>query len=517
MVAGLQDFVASKGDEVAVIDEDGQWTWSELDARANALVNGLRERGLQDGDVVALLCGNRAEYLEVNTACTSASWIVVPVNWHFSAEEIAYILENAGARALVADAAFAQKAAEGAAAHDIDLKIMLGGEPAPGFEDYEAIIAGSSSAEPSDPGAGAVMFYTSGTTGRPKGVKSSVIQVGGDPAGLRAILQGLLGVLGIPAEGRVLLNAPAYHAGPWLFCLAPVATGSSIVIRRDWDAEDMLRTIDEHRITTAYAVPTHFVRLLKLPQEVREKFDGSSLEVVFHTAAPCPPEIKRQMIEWWGPVISEMYAASESGGAGTVVTSDDWLTKPGTVGKPLPIAEILIIGDDGEQLGPGEVGQVYVRNLMGSDFEYLGDEEKTKEAHLEPGVFNFGDVGYLDEDGYLFLSDRKIDMIISGGVNIYPAEIESVLITHPAVADVGIFGVPNDEFGEEVKAAVELAPGFDPSDELSRDLQTFVREKLAGYMVPRSFDYAVLPRTPTGKLLKRELRAPYWEGTGRSI
>jgi long-chain acyl-CoA synthetase len=223
------------------------------------------------------------------------------------------------------------------------------------------------------------------------------------------------------------------------------------------------------------------------------------------------------MIEWWGPVIDEMYGASESGGAGCSISSEEWLAKPGSVGKPLLTTEVLVVDDDGERLGPDEVGQIYLKHLLGADFEYLGDEEKTAGAHLEPGVFTFGDIGYLDDDGYLFLSDRKIDMIISGGVNIYPAEIEAVLITHPAVGDVGVFGVPNDEFGEEVKAAVQLAPGVEASPEVEAELKQFTRDKLAGYMVPRSFDFGELPRTPTGKLLKRELRAPYWEESGRSI
>jgi long-chain acyl-CoA synthetase len=288
-------------------------------------------------------------------------------------------------------------------------------------------------------------------------------------------------------------------------------------MRRKWDALETLQLIDEHQLTFAYAVPTHFVRLLRLPEEARTAFDGSSLELVYHTAAPCPPEVKRQMIEWWGPIISEMYGASESGGAGCTVTSEQWLQKPGTVGPPLPTTEVVIVGADGEQLGPNEIGQIYLRNLLGADFEYLGDEEKTAKAHLGPATFTFGDVGYLDDDGYLFLSDREIDMIISGGVNIYPAQIEAVLITHPSVADVGVFGVPNDEFGEEVKAAIELVDGVSANNALEQELRQFCRDRLAGYMVPRSFDFQALPRTATGKLLKKDLRRPYWEEAGRAI
>ena len=362
------------------------------------------------------------------------------------------------------------------------------------------------------------MLYTSGTSGRPKGVQSTLQQVGGDPAENLGKLELLLSLYRLTdLEGKVVLcNAPLYHGGPLAICGVPFFLGATIVLRRKWNGEETLRLIDEHGVNIYYAVPTHFTRMLKLPEETRASFSGASLDYVMHTAAPCPPGVKQQMIDWWGPVLMELYGASEAGGVGTIVDSHEWLEKPGTVGKATAVAELMIIGENGEQLGPNEVGQIYVRSLMGIDFTYLGDEEKSNKAHLEPGVFSFGDVGYVDDDGYLFLSDRKIDMIISGGVNIYPAEIESVITTHPAVADCGVFGVPNDEFGEEVKAAVELIPGADEA-EVEADLRRMCRERLAGYMCPRSYDFGDLPRTATGKLPKRELRAKYWEGTGRSI
>jgi long-chain acyl-CoA synthetase len=300
--------------------------------------------------------------------------------------------------------------------------------------------------------------------------------------------------------------------------MLPAYQGATLVMRRRFDPAGMLRLIDEYRVTTAYAVPTHFVRLLRLPADVKAAFDGSSLQGVFHTGAPCPPEVKRQMIEWWGPVIHELYSATETGGLGCFVTADEWLTRAGTVGRPLPVVAIEIVGDDGEVLRPGEVGTVYVRNLIGGDFAYHGAPEKTAEAHRAPGVMTVGDVGYLDDDGYLFLCDRKIDMIISGGVNIYPAEVEAVLVNHPAVLDAAVFGIPHDEFGEEVKAVVQPAPGQRPSPELAEEILAYAREHLAGYKVPRSIDFTdEFPRTETGKLVKRELRDPYWAGRERVI
>ena len=517
MVAGLSERVAARGDDLAVADEFRELTWREFNTRQNQLIDGLRALGLGVGNTIAVLGNNRIEWIETLGAGSAVGTVLVPVNWHFSVDEIAYVLENSGATALVADAEFAEKAVAAAEQAGVGVRIGYGG-PIDGFTDFEDVVASGSPAEPGNETAGATMFYTSGTTGRPKGVKSNLQTVGGDPQEARDRLALLMGLYGLPeSEGNVVLcNAPLYHAGPLAICGVPFILGATLILRRKWDAAETLRLIDEHRVTNYYAVPTHFARLLKLPDDVRAGFSGASLQHVMHTAAPCPPDVKRRMIEWWGPVIYELYGASEGGGVGTLVNSEQWLAKPGTVGLPTAITELLIIGENGEQLGPNEVGQIYVRSLLGIDFEYLGDEEKTSGAHLEPGVFSYGDVGYVDDDGYLFLSDRKIDMIISGGVNIYPAEIEAVIMTHPGVADVGVFGVPNDEFGEEVKAAVELLPGADPGT-VEVELRNLCREKLAGYMAPRTYDFGDLPRTATGKLPKRELRAKYWEGSGRSI
>ncbi|HSM65470.1 MAG TPA: AMP-binding protein [Ilumatobacteraceae bacterium] len=517
MVATLQARVNERGDQLAIADEFRSLTWAEFNTRQNQLIHGLRALGLTVGDTIAVLGNNRIEWVEALGAGSGVGTVLVPINWHFSVDEIAYILENSGATALVADAEFADNAVAAAEQAGIGVRIGYGG-PIPGFADFEDVVASGSPDEPEHEAAGATMFYTSGTTGRPKGVKSNLQTVGGDPKEANDRLALLMGLYGMPeSDGNVVLcNAPLYHAGPLAACGVPFILGAALILRRKWDAAETLRLIDEYQVTNYYAVPTHFSRLLKLSDDVRAGFSGASLQYVLHTAAPCPPEVKRRMIDWWGPVIYEIYGASEGGGVGTMVTPEQWLAKPGTVGLPTAITELLILGEQGDQLGPNETGQIYVRSLLGIDFEYLGDEEKTSGAHLEPGVFSYGDVGYVDDDGFLFLSDRKIDMIISGGVNIYPAEIESVIMTHPQVADCGVFGIPNDEFGEEVKAAVELLPGAD-AEQVRVELTNLCREKLAGYMVPRSYDFGDLPRTATGKLPKRELRQKYWEGTGRSI
>jgi long-chain acyl-CoA synthetase len=515
VVKTLLERVDQRGGDVALADEFDTFTWAQHNERVNQAIDALSGLGIGLGDTIGLLGGNRHEWVEAAGAGNSIGTVNVPINWHFSVDEIAYVLQNSGARVLVADVEFAEKAADAAEQAGVEVRLAFGGE-IEGFTDYDELVASGSPTEPDEEVAGATMFYTSGTTGRPKGVKSNLLEVGGDPADFVERVRMLMSLYRVPEGGVVLCNAPLYHAGPLAMCMIPFMLGATLILRRKWDAEETLDLIDQHAVTNYYAVPTHFTRLLRLPEDRRRAFSGESLRYVVHTAAPCPPETKQRMIDWWGPVIHELYGASEGGGVGTVVNSEEWLAKPGTVGKPTPITEVLILGDDGEELGPNEVGQIYVRSLLGIDFEYLDDEEKTQGAHLEPGVFSYGDVGYVDDDGYLFLSDRKIDMIISGGVNIYPAEIESLLITHPAVADVGVFGVPNEEFGEEVKAAVELVPGSDETA-VEAELRRLCKDKLAGYMAPRSYDFGPLPRTATGKLPKRELRARYWERTGRSI
>jgi len=500
---------------VALVDEHGETTWAALNDRVNRLVHALRAAGIGQGDTISLMVGNRREWYEVAVACGHAGITYVPVNWHWAAEEVAYVLDNSDSVALVADAPYVDVAASASASARLRLRVLVGAT-AEGFVPYEELVASGSCEEPDAQVVGGPMFYTSGTTGRPKGVRSGYVGAGLPPGVLALMGAGFSQSIGLPDGGVTLLCGPIYHSAQWAFSMFPLWAGSTVVMQHKFDPAGVLELIDAHRVTNLHLVPTQFVRLLKLPDEVRAAFRGDSLVVCWHGAAPCPPDVKRRMIEWWGPKITEYYGGTE-GGVVSMISAEEWLTHPGSVGRPLASFEVIVVGEGGERLGPNQVGQLYFRNLMGTDFEYHKDPEKTAGAHLEPGVFTLGDVGELDDDGYLWLRDRKIDMIISGGVNIYPAEIEGVLVEHPAVRDAAVFGIPNDEFGEEVKAAVELVDGVEASAELEGELIGFVRSRLAGYKAPRSIEFEALPRTETGKLQKRLIRDRYWAGTGRSI
>ncbi len=514
------DTAARRSDAAALLDERGTTSWAALNERTNRLIHALRAAGLRPGDTVAALLGNRREYFEVMAAGMHAGLFVVPVNWHWVARELAYVIDNSDAAALIADSRFLDLAADAARAPEVEgcrLRIALSDGPPIGFASYETFLASGAPDEPDEQQAGAPMFYTSGTTGFPKGVRTSIIPTGADPALLGALSQMLLALLGVPADGVALLCGPAYHSAQWAFSMLPLAAGSSVVMRHRFDPAETLELIDRHRVTNLHLVPTQFIRMLKLPEDVRRSFRGDSLVAAIHGAAPCPPQVKWEMLDWWGPKITEYYGGTESGFL-TVITGEEWIRKPGSIGRATPLVELFIVEDDGTIARPNEPGQIYFRSRSGADFHYHKDPKKTEAAHREPGVGTLGDVGYLDDDGYLFMSDRKIDMIISGGVNIYPAEIESVLVTHAAVQDAAVFGIPNEEFGEEVKAAVELVAGVAPSPALAEGLIAHCRQHLAGYKAPRSIDFEPeLPRAPTGKLMKRLLRDRYWQGTGRAI
>jgi len=509
-----------KGDTVALVDEYGETTWAEFDSRVNRLIHALRAAGLTTGDTIAVMCGNRREFFEITVASGHTGLIVVPVNWHWVAAELAYVLDDSDAAVLFVEDRYAAVAAEACAddrAARCPTRIVIGGAAA-GFSPYEAFLAGASSEEPEGQVSGGPMFYTSGTTGFPKGVRSSVTATGHDPEVLALVAQVAVGMLHIPADGVTLLEGPVYHSAQWALSVLPLlGAASTVVMRQHFDPAETLELIDRYQVTNIHFVPTQFIRLLKLPDDVRARFDGRSLVTVIHGAAPCPLEVKQRMLAWWGPVITEYYGGTE-GGFLTVVTGEEWSARPGTLGQPTNMTELIIVAEDGAVCAAGVPGQIYFKSLIGSDFTYHKAPEKTEAAHRAPGVGTLGDIGYLDDEGYLFMSDRKIDMIISGGVNIYPAEIEGVLVGHPAVADAAVFGIPDDEMGEQVKAAVELTPGFTASDDLAAELVAFARQNLAGYKAPKTIDFEErLPRHPTGKLYKRLLRDPYWEGSGRTI
>jgi long-chain acyl-CoA synthetase len=517
---------ANRGDEAALVDQHGTLTWRELDQRTNRLIHALRARGLVAGDTVAIVAGNRNEWFETAMACSHGGWTYVPVNWHWVADELAYVFADAAPSVVFVEDQFAEQAALALADErggGVRLVVAIGdGAERKHLDgdarvvDFEALVAEGAVDEPADQRLGGPMFYTSGTTGRPKGVRGSLASLTElTPDILQLIATGFSNF--VPTGGRTLLCGPVYHSAQWAFSFLPMVNGSSVVMQHRYDSAEVLQLIDRHGVTNLHLVPTQMKRLLDLPEDVRATFDGSSLSIVWHGAAPCPPVVKRGLIEWWGPRISEYYGSTE-GAIISTISADDWLRKGGSVGRPLDSVDVIVIGDDDEAVGAGAEGSLYFRNKMGTAFTYHNDEEKTAAAHREPGVFTTGDIGYLDSEGFLWLSDRKIDMIISGGVNIYPAEIEGALNAHPAVDDVAVIGVPDDEFGESVKAIVAVAPGHEPSEELGRALIAHCRTLLAGYKAPRSVDFiAEIPRTGTGKIQKQPLRAPYWAGHDRRI
>jgi long-chain acyl-CoA synthetase len=512
MAEAFAPIAARKAAPPALVDARTTRTWREFDERVNRLIHGLRGLGLGAGDHVAVLSANRVELFEVLGAVMHAGVVVVPLNWHWIAEEIAYVLDDAEVRVLLTDpehAAAARAAAELAAS---DVSVVTIGD-----DGYEAWLAAQPADAPAEQVLAGPMFYTSGTTGRPKGVRNMLTRAGMPASTWGLITQGAIENLGLPTDGVTLLCGPAYHSAQWAFAVFPLLAGGTLVIRARFDAAEVLELIDREHVTNLHLVPTQLVRLLRLPDDVRARFSGESLQIVHHGAAPCPPDVKRQMLAWWGPVLVEYYGGTE-GAMLSTITAEEWLAHPTSVGKPWASVEVLVVRDDGTECEVGEVGTLYVRNTLGTDFEYHGDPDKTAAAHRSPGVFTLGDVGYLDDEGYLHLSDRRIDMIISGGVNIYPAEIEGVLAAHPAVRDVAVFGVPDDEYGEAVQAAVQLEDGVAASEALADELRDYCRAHLAAYKVPRGVDFeAELPRHPTGKLYKRLLRDRYWAGTGRQI
>lgn len=495
-------------DPAALALDDGtrRQGWSDLDLRIRRLVRWLRDDlGLAADAHVASLVGNRAEAVECVLGAMCAGLWITPVNHHLRADEIAHVLADSGARVVLADRAHLD------AAHAAGAKRVVCIE-----DELEAVLAAGEAATLDAAGpAGGTMIYTSGTTGKPKGVRRT------KPATLEAALAAWRRagtVIGLDGSGPHLVTGPLYHAAPLLFAIYDMLNGAPMIVMPRWDESEALALLRDRAIHHTHLVPTMFVRLLRLPESVRDSFDAPDLHVVLHGAAPIAASVKERMIAWWGPILVEYWGGTESGVV-TLVDSNEWLAHPGSVGRALPHWEVFAVDDDGRRLPAGETGALYSRHRdLAEPFVYHRDADKTARAYLEPGVLTLGDVGRVDADGFVYLSDRKSNMIISGGVNIYPAEIEQALIAHPAVADVGVFGIPDDEWGESVKAAVQLVEGCAASDAIEADILAFARTRLAGYKVPRSIDFeAELPRHPTGKLLIRRLRDRYWQGRERRI
>jgi long-chain acyl-CoA synthetase len=485
-------FAAQAPERTALIDPaGGSWSAGELLAASNRLVFGLRGLGLERGDVVASLLSNRAELVALYLATAQAGLQLAPINTRLTAPETAHILADSGAKVLLHQASTADRAAGfGGARWDVD------------GEAYARWLAAQPAETPPDRTAGEVMIYTGGTTGLPKAVRRPISGLSPEARAQSARFH--LGyVAGIePNSGLVhLVTSPLHHSASLLWCTDQLQLGHTVVLMEKWDAEATLARIERHRVTTALMVPTQLHRLLALPPEVRARYDHSSLRHVVHGGAPCPLEIKRRMIEWWGPVIFEVYGAAEGGG--TRATSEEWLQKPGTVGRGVGVQ---VLREDGSACRPGEVGVVHCK--LQRPFEYHNDPDKTS-AGRRGDLFTVGDLGYLDHDGYLFLCGRLSDLIISGGVNIYPAEIEAALLEHPAVADVAVFGVPDPEWGERVTALVVLEAGQAAGEDTADRLADHCRGRLAGYKLPRRIAFVPsLPRDAAGKLAKRNLRVP---------
>ena len=511
----IADHAARTPDKPAMISgETGKVvTFKQLDDRSNQLAQFLYAQGLRRGDHIALLMENHLIFMDVVWAAFRSGLYITTVNRYLPAEDAAYIVNDCGAKALIMSAYKKDVAAEILPLiPNCPIRLMVDGV-IPGWTSYEETLASQPAKPLEQEWMGDAMLYSSGTTGRPKGILRPLAEI--DPReGFKRRQMG--NRYGFNSDSVYLSPAPLYHAAPFTYVMNLQSYGATVVMMEHFDAAAAIDLIERHRVTHSQWVPTMFVRMLKLPEEMRKGRDLSSHKVAVHAAAPCPVDVKRQMIEWWGPIIEEYYAGTEASGA-TMISSEDWLAHPGSVGKAA-IGVIHICDDDGNELPTGESGIVYFeRDMM--PFQYHNDAAKTRAAQHpnHPNWTALGDVGYLDADGYLYLTDRKAFMIISGGVNIYPQMIEDALVLHPKVGDVAVFGVPDPEMGEAVKAVIEPAKGVTPDDALAGELMAFARDKLARYMAPKSIDFIEeMPRLPTGKLYKRVLRDAYWQ-TDRKI
>lgn len=497
----------------AVIEPNGNGVKAgDLLCAANRVVHALRKEGLEAEDSVACLLANGIEILELTLACTQAGWRLVPINSRLQGREVAEIVRHSGAKVFVGSARYRRTCSEAAASLN-DVRLFSVGQ-VPGFRPYSAWKDEFPTDTPADRQAGLVMTYTSGTTGRPKGVRRPSM-VSTDPDLLASLYTWFMALFDIePGNNHTqLVVSPLFHTGVLNFAMNSLHMGHQLVLMDRWSPRGMLDRVTRYRATITHMVPAQFQWLLALPEAVRTASDHSSLRHVVHSAAPCPVDIKRRMLEWWGPVIFEYYAAAEGGG--TLVKPEEWLQKPGTVGRPWPISEIQVMNERREICPPGVEGTVWIR-MGGYRFEYDHDPQGTA-ATWNGDFFTVGDIGFLDEDGYLFLCDRRDDVIIVSGVNVYPAEVEAALLAHHAVVDAAVVGVPDSIWGERVKAVVVISSKATASPTLGEEILNFCRRRIAHYKSPRTVDFVErIPRDPTGKLLRRELRDAHWAGRTRS-
>jgi long-chain acyl-CoA synthetase len=507
----------------SVITGDKTREGAEIAARAQRGIGGLAALGIGEGDVVAIMLRNELSFLEAMLIARLAGCYSCPINWHYKADEAGYILRDCSAKALIVHADLLRQI-EGGVPDGVHVIVV---EPGPevraafridpelcgipkGATEWEAWLAASPAYDGPPRRVYGSVPYSSGTTGKPKGVMRKPAT---GPEQLQRILEVTQNVLGIKPGMRTALVAPLYHSAPASYGMQSLLNGDLVIMHERFEAERLLADIQRYKLDRLYLVPTHFVRLLRLPDEVKKRYDLSSIVFVASTGSPCPPEVKKQMIDWWGPVINESYASSEAGFI-TLLSSEEAKTHPGSAGRPIPGADVRIMDDNGKLLPPFEPGLIYCRQEAYPEFTYI-NRDADRRAIDRDGLVAVGDIGYFDRDGYLYICDRKSDMVISGGVNIYPAEIEAVLITMPGVADCAVFGIPDAEFGEALAAHVQPHNGAPLEREAVR---AFLRDRIADYKVPRVVEFSdALPREESGKIFKRRLRDPYWKDAGRRI
>jgi len=513
MTYGLAANAAATPDRLALVCGARRLTYGQLDRLVNRVAHALAARGVGPGGRVALLLTNGPEFLAVTHAAAKLGALAVPINYRWRRGEIAYVLEDAAPEVLVLDAAFVEEggAARAAAGRPAADRCLVVGEAAglPSFDDAVAAESDAPLETGIPPGGFNILVYTSGTTGKPKGVMHPTF----DPKVGFESQKRIVDMWGFKPDDVHLVAGPMYHTMPNAYAAQHLFVGATVVVMKRFEPEECLRLIARERVTTSSMVPAHFIRLLEVPAEVRARHDLSSVRKIMHAAAPCPPDVKRRIMQLFPPdSVWEFYGATE--GPGTIISPAEWLERPGSVGRPWPGITVKILDDDGRELSAGEVGTIYLSSIGSRKFSYHNAPEKTAAA-FRGDFFTVGDLGWLDSDGYLFIADRRTDMVISGGVNIYPAEIEATLLAHPDVVDAAVFGIPDARWGESLHAVVEARRGVALD---AAAVQAWCRERLADYKTPRSVEFvAELPRDPNGKVLKRQLRQPHWEGRERSI